>query len=242
MMTARQNTWAGLYQSALRRHLAPGAAASSRTARLLGRQAIPLGLETLDLARVHARTMKPLVRAARSVRTKNRLDLRSKKFFADATAPLEATHSASLKTHGRIKALTKTLDRRTKESHASNLVLAGGIASRQSAEVALAASGKKRARLMLNSNQLGKRLHTQARRMLEAQESERHKSSSRLQDDIAQTLLGIHLRILALKQSARAHSVGLSKEIAETRRLVRQSVRTIRDLALKLGVRDGKKP
>ena len=70
--------------------------------------------------------------------------------------------------------------------------------------------------------------------MLAAQENESQKMSHELQDEIAQTLLGINARLLALKQAAGVNPIGLKNEIASTRRLVLQSAKSVRQFAREL--------
>ena len=69
--------------------------------------------------------------------------------------------------------------------------------------------------------------------VLAAQEEERQKISQELQDEIAQTLLGINVRLLSLKTQARSNSRGLKKEIASTQRLVAKSAESVRQAARK---------
>jgi signal transduction histidine kinase len=69
--------------------------------------------------------------------------------------------------------------------------------------------------------------------VLAAQEDERHKISHELQDEIAQTLLGINVRLLSLKQEARSNTRGLKNEIASTQRLVAKSAQSVRQAARK---------
>jgi signal transduction histidine kinase len=68
-----------------------------------------------------------------------------------------------------------------------------------------------------------------------AQEDERKSISVELHDEIAQTLLGINVRLLSLKQEARVNHKGLKKEIAGTQRLVVKSVKSVRRVARELG-------
>ena len=63
------------------------------------------------------------------------------------------------------------------------------------------------------------------------QEDDRKNISRQLQDEIAQTLLGINVRLLSLKQEARNHSAGIKRKIASTQRLVVRSVRSVRRVA-----------
>ena len=76
--------------------------------------------------------------------------------------------------------------------------------------------------------------------MLAAQEDERAKLSHELQDEIAQTLLGINVRLLTLKQQARNNSKGLKNEIASTQRLVVRSAKAVRRVARELGLHQPK--
>lgn len=77
---------------------------------------------------------------------------------------------------------------------------------------------------------LESQLRDQMRQILRTQENERKKTSQELQNEIAQVLLAIHLRLLTLKEAAKANTERLKKEIAETQVLVKQSVLAIRRL------------
>lgn len=68
-----------------------------------------------------------------------------------------------------------------------------------------------------------------------AQEDERKSISRELQDEIAQTLLGINVRLLSLKQHARNSTNGFKKEIASTQRLVLKSAQSVRRVAREIG-------
>ncbi|WP_157895152.1 hypothetical protein [Verrucomicrobium sp. GAS474] len=64
--------------------------------------------------------------------------------------------------------------------------------------------------------QLPAGLRELTRRTLLEQERDRRAISLRLQDNIAQTLLGVHVQILLLQKEARSQTVRLEKDIAET--------------------------
>ena len=137
------------------------------------------------------------------------------------------------KTHlGR---LNETLGRRTAELAATNRQLQRGIVRRKSVEAALKKSGEHYARLLKDSLQLQEGLRQLTHQVLAAQEDERKKISHELQDEIAQTLLGINVRLLSLKQEARSNTKGLKNEIASTQRLVAKSARSVRRVARELG-------
>jgi signal transduction histidine kinase len=74
-----------------------------------------------------------------------------------------------------------------------------------------------------------------ARRILSAEEDKRKKISHELQDEIAQTLLGIHVRLLTVEKAADRGAKSLQKKIAHTKRLVDMSVRTIKRFAREYG-------
>ena len=67
------------------------------------------------------------------------------------------------------------------------------------------------------------------------QETKRKKISHDLQDEIAQTLLGINVRLLTLKKEALVNAEGFKKAIATTQWLVDKSVRSIRRFARECG-------
>jgi signal transduction histidine kinase len=80
-----------------------------------------------------------------------------------------------------------------------------------------------------------KHLKRLAHRILSAQEDKRKRISHDLQDEIAQTLLGINARLLTVKKASGRSARSLQKEIANTQGLVDMSVKTIKRLAREFG-------
>jgi signal transduction histidine kinase len=111
-----------------------------------------------------------------------------------------------------------------------------GIVRRRAADQALKRSGKHGVKLLAESRRLREHLRHLTHEILSAQEDERQKISRQLHDEIAQTLLGINVRLLTLKNAAQANAAGLKKEIASTQRLVKQSVLTINQFAHEFGL------
>jgi len=235
-MNAAQTRWSHRYQLAMRQHLKQSPRASLQLALRLGRQAVTLGVETLDVALIHEQALKALVSPGGSLRSRQKIVEQAERFFAEATVPIEKTHHAALKTDIRINQLTQTLRRRTAESAASTRHLKRGIVRRQSAEAALKVSKEHHSKLLQESRRLQKLLRDQTRTMLSAQEAGRQKSSHQLHDEIAQTLLAINVRLLTLKKAANGNTESLKKEIANTQRLVKDSANTIQRLAHEFGV------
>lgn len=215
------------YVTALRKHLKPGSRASLEPALSLGRRAVALGLETLELARIHegALVMLELSKA------KNGLIKRAEIFFNEAITPIVETHRAARQCKTDLHHLNESLDRRTLELAATNRQLQRGVIRHKSVEAALKKRGVHDARLLKKSLQLQESLRRLTHRLLTAQENERKKISIELQDEIAQTLLGINVRLLLLKEEARSNTKGLKNEIASTQRLVVKSARSVRRVA-----------
>ena len=71
------------YTAALRKHLKRGPRDSLQPALALGRQAVAVGLETLELARIHEQALKALELS----KSKDGLIKRAESFFTEAIAP-----------------------------------------------------------------------------------------------------------------------------------------------------------
>ena len=105
------------------------------------------------------------------------------------------------------------------------------VIGRKTTADANAKNGKPQAKVLKESLQLQKRLRQLTHRVLVAQEDERKKLSYELRNDIAQTLLGLNVRLLLLKQAARSKAKGLKTEIASAQKLVVKSATLVRRLA-----------
>lgn len=211
------------YVAALKEHLNVTPQDGVETARSLGRQAVAMGLETLDLAGIHERALVRLEESSRSDGFLGRAGI----FFTETLAPIEETHRAALKANARLKRLSKTLGQRTDELASSNRSLKRVIARRRTAERALKKSGRHYRTLLEESLALQKHLQHLAHRILAAQENKRTELSHNLKDDIAQTLLGINVRLLTVKEAAGHNAKKLQEELAHTAHLVNLSVKTI---------------
>ena len=219
------------YQTAMNKYLKASPRASLQPAFRLGRQAVALGLETLNLALIHEQALAALLSSRSSSKTRQSLIARAKGFFAEAIVPIEQTHRTALLVAVRIKQVSQTLRQRTAESSASTRRLERGIAQRQAAETVLLQSGKHRITLLQEAHRLQQCLRKQTRKMLSAQEDDWQKNSRQFRDEIAQTLLAINVRMLTLKTAANADTAVLTKEIAETQELVITSSKIIQRLA-----------
>ena len=221
------------YVTVLRKHLKAGPRASLQPALGVGRRAVVLGLETLALARIHERALVTLEAAS----GKDGMVKRAEIFFTEALIPIVETHRAARQSKIQLNRLNETLGRRSAELAATHRLVKRGIVRRKSVEAALKKKGKHYAKLFNDSLLLQDELRQLTHQVLAAQEVERHKVSHELQDEIAQTLLGINVRLLTLKQKARSNTTGLKHEIASTQRLVIKSARSVRRFARELNIR-----
>lgn len=193
----------------------------------LGRRAVALGLETLELARMHERAVSTLELSD----GKDGEIERAQVFFTEALTPIVETHRATRQSKIELNRLNETLNRRTLELAGTNRQLQRGIRRRESVEAALKKSGERYAGLLKESLHLQEGLRQLTHRVMGSQEEERKKISLELQNEVAQTLLGINVRLISLKQEARRNTKGLKKEIASTQRLVVESARSVRRAA-----------
>jgi len=121
------------YVTALKKHLKRGPRASLHPALRLGRRAVALGLETLDLARIHEGALATLELS----NGKNGLSKRAESFFNEAITAIVETHRAARQSKLDLNRLNGMLGRRTAELAATNRQLQRGIVRRKSVEAAL---------------------------------------------------------------------------------------------------------
>lgn len=215
------------YVAALRKFLKSKRPGNLVPALNLGREAVTLKLETLELARLHEQSLVALGTVIGSKSMLKRAEL----FFAEALTPIVETHQAARQCRFDLNRLKETLKRRTLELAVTNKQLKLGLVRRKSVETALANSGIHYAKLLKDSLQLQEGLRHLTHQVLTAQEDERKKISRELQGEIAQTLLGINVRLLSMKQEALNNTLGLKEEIASTQRLMARSAKSVRRVA-----------
>lgn len=222
------------YEAALRRYLKQGSAAALRPAVRLGRRAVALRLETLDLALIHEQALLVQALPIRASVVRDRVVKRAGTFFAEAILPLEETHRLAREANLRLRRLNRALSRRTRELTASNRNLKKEIFKRKGVERTLRLSEKRSSRLLKQSSRLQEELRQLSRRVLSAQEEERKRISRELHDVIAQVLTGINVRLATLKTEAAVNARDLTKSISHTQRLVEKSVDIVHRFAYDL--------
>src|ERR1041384_6263383 len=125
------------YQATLRNYLQRGPQASVRAAQGLGRRAMALGLETLDLARIHEQALIALVLPSYSAATRDAMVRRAGTFFFEAVPPIQKTHRTAREANVHLRRVNRTLSQRSADLAASNRQLKQEIVQRKTVETAL---------------------------------------------------------------------------------------------------------
>lgn len=220
------------YGTALREHLEEAPPGVLGPALQLGRRALAMGLETLDLAKLHECVLASLKPAPRP--SGDGIARRAAHFFAEAITPIENNHRAAVEAAARLDAVQRTLTERTEALAAANRELKQEVPRRHAAEKALQKSAAHQTRLLAQSRQMQEQLRELSHQLLLAQEEERKKISRELHDDIAQTLTAINLHLDTLTREASINNKGLKDRIAHTKKLVENSVNVVHRFAREL--------
>lgn len=219
------------YATGLRRHLKAGTGASVKPRLKLGRRAVALGLTSLELARIHEESLAATLAASKSKKT---LRKRAYIFLSEAHVPVLETRRGAKQRRINVRKSNKALNQRTLELNASNGALQQGKVKCQNVGAAIKRCGAYYARLWKDFLELKGVLRQLAHKALV---DERRKISRELRNEVAQTLLGIHVRLLTLKQAPRGSPAILGKDVACTKRLVEESLQSINRFARQLGKR-----
>jgi len=219
---------------ALREYLNGGNGLDVEAARELGRHALTIGLETLDMARIHEIAADSLMLPETPANISNGLMGRAGLFFAEAITPIEQTHRGAREADTHLNQIVKALSQRTLELADSVEELKREILQRKAVEESLRASELTSRGLLEKSRQMQEELRSLSRQLLSAQEEERRKISRELHDVIAQTLTGINMRLATLKAESTASTQQLQEKITSTQRLVEKSVDIVHRFAREL--------
>jgi len=219
------------YLAALQKYLAQESAGTPPALALrLGRQAADLGLGGLELARIHGRALDVLD-LSKGSDGKRRLVRRAEMFFDEAIVPLMDAQRSARQGRTELNLSDGILNQHTLDLAATHRQLQQAVTREKRAEATRHRSGAHYPRLLKESLKLQEGLRQTTHQKISAQEQERHTISRQLQDEIAQTLLGIHVRLSNLRAAVRGDKSNFAKEIASTQRLVRESVKSINRFA-----------
>ena len=252
----RRTQFSREYHAALQAYLANDSKVDLESARELGREAVLLGFDTLELARIHEIAMSALVLTnihsdpgpskeagpgSRPVEPDFPQDNHRKTmlawsgvFFAEALTPIEQTHRGALEANLHLNQIIKALSHRTLELAESNEELRLEILLRKSTEAALRTSDEAKGLLLENSQRMQEELRLLSRELLSIQEEERRRISRELHDVIAQTLAGINVQLSNLKAESSVRTKELQQKISNTQRMVQESVAVVHRFAREL--------
>jgi signal transduction histidine kinase len=233
---------ARVYVSALRKHLRRDGNASLEPALRLGRRTVALGLKTLDLARIHEHALATLLLPGALPGTKAGNARRAGIFFAEAHVPIEEHQRASGRMEADFVRLEADLGTRTQELAAADRRCQQEVARRKAMEEANEKRRVLHKECLDESLQLQKRLRRLTHRILAAQENDRKTISQELENKIAQTLLGINVRLVTLQKEARGRTKRFKKDIASTQQAVVASADIVRRAARKLVTHEPQAP
>jgi PAS domain S-box-containing protein len=130
--------------------------------------------------------------------------------------------------------LSEEAQRRVEALADANRDLRQEIARRQAVEKSLKQSEQHQGQLLAQSRIMQDQLRHLSRQVIQAQEEERRRISRELHDVIAQTLTGINVQLAALAKQTRLNPKGFDRSIAQTQRLVEQSVEIVHQFAREL--------
>jgi hypothetical protein len=219
------------YLAALQIHLGNGPHAMLKEPQELGREAVSIGLEALELARVHNQALDTLLKLCSDSTSQRDLIDRAADFFIEAILPIEGTHSAALETATKMKQLSAVLDQKTSDLADSKLKLQQVISERQTAQESFANYEQSTDRLLRDSRSIEAGLQKIVHNNLHTAEQDRKKMSLHINNEIAQHLLGIKIRMLALNQKVASDHVDFNNEITLLQQLIEDSMIMFKQLA-----------
>jgi two-component system sensor histidine kinase DegS len=222
------------YVVALRKQLALKPGTSLRPAENLGREALALGLDTLDLISIHEQAVIRLLPPGPTSRSGDEMLKHAASFFAKALTPVGNGHRSALKSSSRFNRLNVTLRQRTAELTVALRQLRREIRRREAVQGALKKSERHYGELLEKSRHMQEHLRRLTHELLSSQEEERKKISRELHDEIGQILTAINVRLATLTKEATVNNTGLKGKIASTQRLVERSMNTVHRFAREL--------
>ncbi len=237
MATRSKGSSSGLsrrYVAALRKQLEQEPGESLRPAENLGQQALAIGLDTLDLIRIHEQAVIRLLPPGPSSRSNDENLKRAARFFAKALTPVGNGHRSALRAGIRLNQLNLEMRRRAEALDASVRKMKREIASRVAAQTALKQSQRHYGELLERSHRMQEHLRRLSHELLSSQEEERKKISRELHDEIGQILTAINVKLATLRKEATVNTTGLTRKIASTQRLVERSMNTVHRFAQEL--------
>jgi signal transduction histidine kinase len=222
-----------LYQEALRLHLGQKSKPDPQVIKQIGREAFAGRIPMLNLAKLHERLLVTEILPGGSTRKQTALIRHAGIFFAamiaESGVDIEGARDAA-----RLRKSIESLSLRTVQLAAANRHLGLEISRRKKVENALRRSELKLSKSLEKSEELKEQARGISRKILAAQEDERKKISRDLHDVIAQALIGISVRLAALKTEAGIDTRKLARNITLTQKMVTKSAAVVQQFVREL--------
>ncbi|MDF1811247.1 MAG: hypothetical protein P1V20_03505 [Verrucomicrobiales bacterium] len=219
------------YLVALRLHNEDDGDSHLETARKLGETAGELGLGTLKLAKMHVAALSDILSAPDSAAGEEAITAQATIFFNEALMQVEKTNRIALDAALELRKVKTDLNQATEDLATSRHAVKREIEDRELTESALLSRRDLADELLRESRHLEEKLREMTHRSLTANEAERQQMSLFLHNEIAQTLLGIHIKLLALKEAVSISHEDIAQQIATTQSIMAKSVETISHFA-----------
>lgn len=227
MQPSLQPQFTSQYLASLQSHWKKGPLVGLEAAHAIGTEAVAMGLDTLELARLHQHTLSIASLPSWSATTRDIMTNRATLFFNTVISHVEQTHPAQLKPTLALKETQEALKQRTLQLTRSRASLRTGKAASKQVNQSLKTNQRRLIRLLKKSNQLALKLKHARHQILSATEHQRLKISLELQSEVSQTLLGINFRLHALKKQALAGTTSIATQIATNQRLILRSLKSL---------------
>ena len=203
----------------------------------LGRRAEALGLNTLDMAGIHAKAWAACLAEVADPSASVKMRHQATEFFKSVLVPFEHNNPPAVLARSGLAKVRRVLKKRSQELAKSLERLRSGVSARKLAGDSLKLSEKKSRSLLEETTVIESRLEDLTQQLFTIQEKRRKQMSSQLHEEIAVTLLAIHVRLLALNKEAALNQHHLSQEIATANRLVEQSAKTMKQFNREFGIK-----
>jgi hypothetical protein len=215
------------YLAALRFHVETDSPAILQAAQILGGTAMKHGSETLMMAKMHAQALAVLLSTESSLVEQKELTRKASAFFAEAIMPIEETHQAAPDDSADFEQLNTSLRQRTEDLAETNRKLRIRIDERESLETPMKVSESSTHRLLKDSQRLEQNLKEMTRKIFSATENKREPMGPCLNNEIAQALSGINIRMVALQIEIDADLLSHNHEFEMIQQLIEDSAEMI---------------
>jgi signal transduction histidine kinase len=222
------------YAATMRAYLGDEREAVLHKAYELGRESLARGLGVLDMARMHHHTLSRLIAPGLPDCTREQTLQACETFFLEALSPFEISHRGVRTANTKLEQVIGTLAQRNAELARINRALQREIAQRKRTEKALRDSEAHFRLLLQHAQLMQERLRRLSNQVLHVQEEERRRISRELHDEVGQALTAILVNLAVLQSYSAGASERLQAKIAETQRLLEQTMETVHRFAHEL--------